>query len=138
MSKPTIYIVEDNPIDLKLLEKFLHGLGYPSKSYTDSIAALDAFIQETPQIAILDWKMPDINGLEFCSQYRARVQKPYTYIILLTATKRTVETQDEVYWAGIDDFLTKPLNELDLRGRLRVAERFQKMMQSASRSDHDI
>ncbi len=82
--------------------------------------ALDA--EDAPRLAILDWMMPGLDGVEICRRVRAAGREPYIYILLLTA--RT-ESQDlvEGMEAGADDYLTKPFVAHELRVRLRAGHR---------------
>src|SRR6185436_5322081 len=76
----------------------------------------------TPQLAILDWMMPGIDGVEVCRRVRMAAREPYIYILLLTArtdSQDLVEGMD----AGADDYLTKPFNAQELRVRLRAGNR---------------
>ena len=70
--------------------------------------------------------MPDLDGLELCEKVRARAQTPYTYFILLTANHTSARNYELASAAGVDDFLTKPLDREAIRIRLRVAERILK------------
>jgi len=75
-----------------------------------------------PQLAILDWMMPGLNGVDVCRGVRAAGREPYVYILLLTAR---ADSQD--WWkameAGADDYLTKPFQAHELRVRLRAGRR---------------
>src|SRR5208283_101239 len=75
-----------------------------------------------PRLAILDWMMPGMDGVELCRRVRTASREPYIYILLLTA--RT-ESEDlvEGMEAGADDYLTKPFNTHELRVRLRAGRR---------------
>jgi diguanylate cyclase (GGDEF)-like protein len=75
-----------------------------------------------PRLAILDWMMPGIDGVELCRRVRAAGREPYQYILLLTArtdSEDLVEGMD----AGADDYLTKPFKAQELRVRLRAGRR---------------
>jgi two-component system, cell cycle response regulator len=78
--------------------------------------------ENPPRMAILDWMMPGMDGVELCRRIRAMAREPYIYILLLTS--RT-EAQDliEGMEAGADDYLTKPFNTHELRVRLRAGMR---------------
>jgi sigma-B regulation protein RsbU (phosphoserine phosphatase) len=78
---------------------------------------------EDVRVVVSDWTMPNSDGLALCRKIRARVGAEYTYFILLTSRDATKENQTEAADAGVDDFLTKPLDLPELWMRLRVAER---------------
>ncbi|MBM3856060.1 MAG: response regulator, partial [Verrucomicrobia bacterium] len=75
------------------------------------------------RVVVSDWTMPGVDGLELCRRIRRRADAEYVYFILLTARDATKENQEEAADAGVDDFLTKPLDVPELWTRLRVAER---------------
>jgi phosphoserine phosphatase RsbU/P len=81
------------------------------------------------QIAILDWEMPKLDGLELCQKIRALERKTPAYIIMLTGR----DTKDDIVHgldAGADDYITKPFDEHELRARIRVAERMVRVQES--------
>ena len=81
---------------------------------------------ETIRVVVSDWMMPRADGLDLCRRIRARVGVEYIYFILLTSRDATEENQKAAADAGVDDFLTKPLDLPELWTRLRVAERILK------------
>ena len=83
----------------------------------DILAAPDA-----PTLAILDWVMPYMTGLEVCKRVRETRREPYTYILLLTSKNTKHETVEGME-AGADDYIVKPFDEHELRVRLRAGQR---------------
>src|SRR5579863_4921522 len=82
-----------------------------------------------PQLALLDWVLPEIDGIELCRRLRSGSEdEPYTYTILLTAKNRQHEML-EAMDAGADDFLAKPFDPLELKARLLVGQRIVKLQQ---------
>jgi diguanylate cyclase (GGDEF)-like protein len=77
---------------------------------------------EAPPVAILDWMMPGLDGVEVCRKVRQRGQEPYIYLLLLT-TKGRKENIIEGLDAGADDYLTKPFDPHELQVRLRTGMR---------------
>jgi response regulator RpfG family c-di-GMP phosphodiesterase len=75
------------------------------------------------RVIVSDWMMPGMDGLELCQKVRQRAKTDYTYFILLTAINTGRENLRKAMAAGIDDFLTKPLDREAILMRLRVAER---------------
>jgi diguanylate cyclase (GGDEF)-like protein len=89
----------------------------------DGVEALEILQQEhAPALAILDWMMPGMTGLEVCRRLRQRSREPYTYILLLTS-KSQKEDLIEGMEAGADDYITKPFDQHELQVRLRAGTR---------------
>ena len=118
-----VLAAEDNPVFRTMLSNMLTKWGYDPVTARDGTEAWDALQQpDGPQLAILDWMMPGLNGVDICRGVRAAAREPYVYILLLTA--RT-DSQDlvEGMEAGADDYLTKPFQAHELRVRLRAGRR---------------
>jgi two-component system, cell cycle response regulator len=118
-----VLAAEDNPVSLTALRAMLTKWGYHAITAADGQEAW-RILQEPdgPSLAILDWMMPGLDGVEICRRVRKADREPYIYILLLTS--RT-ESQDlvEGMEAGADDYLTKPCNARELRVRLRAGRR---------------
>jgi DNA-binding response OmpR family regulator len=121
-----ILIAEDDPVAAKILQRALEFLGHQVVVAGNGTEAWEAFDREPVRLIVSDWLMPGLDGLELCQKIRARKQTPYTYFILLTAQETRPENYDLATEAGVDDFLTKPLDRPTIRMRLRVAERILK------------
>jgi len=118
-----ILIAEDDPVASKILRLTLQQGGHAVTVVTDGAAAWESFQGAPVGLVISDWMMPEVDGLELCQKIRARGDKDYTYFILLTANHPGRENLSMAMDAGIDDFLTKPLDREVIWMRLRVAER---------------
>lgn len=118
-----ILTVEDDPVAGRILRQALNHLGHECVEAADGEQAL-AFLEREPfRVIVSDWTMPRIDGLELCRRVRARTDAEYAYFILLTGHHASEGNQREAADAGVDDFLTKPLDIGGLWHRLRVAER---------------
>ncbi|HLV80648.1 MAG TPA: SpoIIE family protein phosphatase [Chthonomonadaceae bacterium] len=118
-----ILVAEDDAISRRMLESALTKWEYEVVLARDGAEAWEILQSaEAPPLAILDWQMPGMDGLEICRKVRQRQESPYTYIILLTARdqKEDVLTGME---AGADDYLTKPFDPHKLQVRLRAGKR---------------
>ena len=121
-----ILTVEDDLVARKILVQALHRLGFATAEAADGEEALRIIEQEPVRVIVSDWLMPGIDGLELCRRIRDRVNSEYTYFILLTSREADPANQREAIEAGVDDFLTKPLDLQELWMRLRVSERILK------------
>lgn len=118
-----ILIAEDDPVSRRLLEAKLVKWGYDVVVTCDGDEAWAALRSEdTPQLAILDWMMPGVDGVEICRRIRKEAREPYTYIILLTALHRDEDIVTGME-AGADDYITKPFKANELQVRLRAGRR---------------
>src|SRR5438552_2779490 len=118
-----VLAAEDNPVFQSMLRTMLTKWGYApivARDGTEAWKILES--EEAPRLAVLDWMMPGVDGVEICRRLRSLGREPYIYILLLTA--RT-ESQDliEGMDAGADDYLTKPFNAHELRVRLHAGRR---------------
>lgn len=118
-----ILIAEDEKVSRRLLEKFLTENGHKVTSASGGKEAWQKFLQEKTRVIISDWRMPDLDGLDLCRRIRATNREDYTYFILLSSVSRTRDNFMQAARAGVDDFLSKPLNHDEIWMRLRVAER---------------
>jgi DNA-binding response OmpR family regulator len=115
--------VEDDAVARAVLRKALHRLGHEVIEAHDGEAAWARLQAEPVRVVVSDWMMPRSDGLELCRQIRGRAGQEYIYFILLTSRDATEENSRAAADAGVDDFLTKPLDLAELWTRLRVAER---------------
>jgi len=77
---------------------------------------------DAPPLAILDWMMPKMDGLEVCARVREHANRPYVYLVLLTAKSQKEEIAAGLQ-AGADDYVIKPFDPDELRARLTVGQR---------------
>jgi two-component system cell cycle response regulator len=118
-----VLVAEDDAVSRTLLEARLRLWSYEVLLAKDGLEAWDALQRpEAPRLAILDWMMPGMDGLDVCRRLRARPGEPYTYVLLLTA-KDAKEDLIEGLQAGADEYLTKPFNAQELDARLRAGRR---------------
>lgn len=118
-----ILIAEDSVSSRFLLERILKKFGYNLISTENGKQALEELNKkDAPQIAILDWMMPEIDGVEVCKRIREKETNNPPYIILLTAlgSKKNIVTGLD---AGTNDYLGKPFDTDELRARIKVGER---------------
>jgi two-component system cell cycle response regulator len=117
-----ILIAEDDPVAARLLEKKLKEWDYSIYRAENGEKAWELLRRPELRIAILDWMMPGIEGPELCSRLRQMKKSHYTYLILLTAKDTSFDIIQGLE-AGADDYMTKPVNFLELKARLQTAQR---------------
>ena len=117
-----ILIADDDRFSLRLIETVLGGETDQIVTCTSGADALRLLQSPpAPEIAILDWMMPGMSGIDVCRQARA-IPGLSAYLILLTSRDRP-EDLVEGLAAGADDYLIKPVNEAELRARIAVGSR---------------
>ena len=118
-----ILIAEDDLTSRRILEAILSKWGYEVIATNDGLEALKVLRAEnSPPLAIVDWMMPGMDGVEFCRQIRKVQTLTPTYIILLTS-KGQQEDVVAGLEAGANDYIRKPFEREELRARIRVGER---------------
>lgn len=118
-----ILVADDDALIRRLLLALLAKLGHEVQAVDDGNAAWQALDTLTPpDLAILDWVMPGLNGVEVCKKIRALNTKTRPYILLLSAKSDKQEIIAGLD-AGADDYLVKPFDPMALMARLRVAQR---------------
>ena len=119
----SVLVAEDDPVSRRILEVRLRKWGYQVIAIDNGFKALEVLeADDAPELLLLDWVMPGIDGIELCHRIRAMHKSVYPYILLLTArdAKQDLVTGLE---AGADDYLTKPFNAEELHARLRAGGR---------------
>lgn len=118
-----ILIAEDDTIPRRLLQATLTKAGHEVVSACDGAEAWQILQSaDAPKLAIVDWLMPNMDGVEVCRRVRQQQASPYTYLILLTSKDRKEDLITGLE-AGADDYLTKPFDPQELQVRLRTGQR---------------
>jgi phosphoserine phosphatase RsbU/P len=118
-----ILIAEDDLVSRKMLEATLARWGYEVIITGDGQAAWEALQKpDAPGIAILDWMMPGLDGVDVCRRVRARTTGDPVYILLLTAKGNKADIVSGLE-AGADDYIVKPFDREELRARLQAGIR---------------
>jgi two-component system, OmpR family, response regulator MprA len=111
-----ILIIEDDPAILKLLQRGLAYEGYLVDTATDGRGGLNAARDNSPDLVILDWMLPGMDGLDVCHRLRLGGKTP---ILMLTA-KDSIQDRVQGLDAGVDDYMVKPFNLDELTARVRA------------------
>jgi two-component system, cell cycle response regulator len=118
-----VLIAEDDRVSRAILKLNLEKWGYEVVVCSDGLQAWGELQKpDAPRMAILDWMMPGMDGIQVCRAVRQQSAQPYAYILLLTA-KSLKEDLLTGLNAGADDYLTKPMDPQELELRLRAGRR---------------
>jgi two-component system, cell cycle response regulator len=118
-----VLIAEDDPVTRRLLESSLKRWGYEPVLAEDGVLAWMLLQREdAPELAVLDWMMPGLSGVEICQRLRARKTGSYVYIVLVTSRGEKDDFVEGME-AGADDYLVKPYSPYELQQRLRAGAR---------------
>jgi len=118
-----VIVAEDDAASRHLLQHFLKQWGFDSDVASNGNQAWDMLqSKDVPTIAIFDWVMPGLEGVELCRKVRRLTRQHYTYVLLLTS-KTGKQDVIEGLGAGADDYVSKPFNPKELQARLLVAQR---------------
>lgn len=128
-----ILAADDDPLSRHLIFRLLSGPGTEVLSASDGDEAWRILGgSDPPRLAVLDWMMPKVNGLELCRRVRSSNWPQYTYIILVTARTARVDMLAALD-SGIDDYLTKPFLPDELLARFHIGQR---VLQKEDRLSH--
>ncbi len=123
MNNLRVLVAEDDPTCGRVLEASLARWGYDVVACANGHQAWEALQRpESPLLAILDWMMPGMDGVEICQKVRAVPEIAGKYIILLT-TRSSKQDVVEGLGAGADDYITKPFHAQEMRARVHVGSR---------------
>ncbi len=146
-----ILIAEDDPTSRDVLRINLETWGYDVVVCKDGAQAFQILQKpDAPQLAILDWMMPELSGVDICRRVRLQQKNHPTYILLLTAKNQRSDLIEGLN-AGADDYIVKPFDRQELRARLNVgirvvklqnqlvqAEQMRVLAQTAGAAAHEI
>jgi CheY-like chemotaxis protein len=117
-SVPKILIADDNAQNVELLEAYLAGVDCEIAIATDGEETLQAVQRFAPDLVLLDVMMPRLSGFEVCRKIRSDPDRRDTLILMVTALNEPSDFERGAQ-AGTDDFLTKPVNKLELLCRVK-------------------
>lgn len=133
-----ILVAEDDVVSLTALKNVLLRAGHEVVVAADGLEAWRCLQRpDAPQIAVLDWMMPGLDGPEICRRLRAQMPQPVVYLLLLTGKS---DPEDVILGlkAGADDFLRKPFNPTEIKARLEVGQRVVQLYNDLAQNVHDL
>lgn len=131
-------MAEDDPIWRVSIETMLERWGFEAMVVERGDEALDRLLAEgAPRLAVLDWIMPGLDGIDICRKVRERTAAPYVYTILLTARDRKEDIVAGLE-AGADDYVTKPFDAHELKVRIRAGQRIVELQEALLHAQEDL
>ena len=132
-----VLVVDDARGSRLILSTSLKRAGYTVSTASNGAEAWTVLNKNGPAMVVCDWMMPEMDGLELCRLVRASNAGHYTYFILCTARGSRTDFM-EAMAAGIDDFISKPVDPEELRARVAAAERVLRLEQELRRRQHEL
>lgn len=129
-----VVLADDTELMRHLLEVAIGACGHTVTAVGDGGAAVAAFERLRPPFVVLDWQMPEVDGVEACRRIRALPGGADAFVLLVTAGSAE-GALDDALAAGFDDFVIKPAPVPQIQSRIRVAER--RIAQNAHRRRAD-
>ena len=118
-----VLIADDNIASTQTFAVLLRYWGYEPITVHDGLRALEVLRSpDAPSLAVLDWIMPGLNGIDICREIRKGVDRPYTYVVLVTGRGGKEQMIDGLK-SGADDYLVKPVDPNELHARLSTGKR---------------
>ncbi|KEJ90667.1 chemotaxis protein CheY [Sulfitobacter donghicola DSW-25 = KCTC 12864 = JCM 14565] len=132
-----VLVVDDSKLQRKILTLALKRWGFTVSEAASGEEALEMAKECRPDLVLSDWMMPGMTGLELCQKFRAMDDDEYSYFILLTSKSEKEEVARGLD-SGADDFLTKPVDNNELRARIAAGERLVEMQRSVVKSNRAL
>ena len=129
----SVLVVDDNEPNRELIEAYLEDLGCEVRISADGADALAQVDSRQPDLILLDVMMPKMSGFQACSRIKANPQTRDIPVIMVTALNEVGDVERAVE-SGADDFLTKPVNKLELLTRVRSLLRVRQLKRQLDRT----
>jgi two-component system alkaline phosphatase synthesis response regulator PhoP len=133
LSQAAVLIVDDNEQNLELIQAYLEELGCEIRTARDGVEALACVEASPPDMILLDVMMPRMSGFQACSRIKANPQTRDIPVLMITALNEVGDVERAVE-SGADDFLTKPVNKLELTTRVRSLLRVRQLKKQLDRT----
>lgn len=134
-----VLVADDDGLSVRILQDVLQAWNYDVVTARNGLEAWEILQQsDAPNLVILDWMMPGMDGVDICSKIRTRERRDYVYIILLTGRNSREDIINGLE-SGADDYMIKPFNPEELKSRLKIGQRIIELEQrimSLARTDY--
>jgi two-component system alkaline phosphatase synthesis response regulator PhoP len=117
--RPLILVVDDNQQNLELIQAYLEDIECESAAARDGLEALDMVTRKKPDLILLDVMMPKMSGFEVCRRLKSKPETSDIPVIMVTALNEFGDIERGID-SGTDDFVSKPINRLELLTRIRT------------------
>lgn len=136
-TKKDIMVVDDQPVNLRLMEEVLHRQGYGVRSFPRGRLALAAAAQHPPDLILLDVTMPEMDGFEVCRTLRSDAALSSIPVIFLSALG---ETEDKLaaFESGGIDYVTKPFQPEEVKARIDTHLRLRELQACVERQNQAL
>ncbi|MCH8153626.1 MAG: response regulator [Planctomycetes bacterium] len=118
LAEASILLVDDNLQNVELMQAYLESLPCRLRSARDGVEAFDSIDEDPPDLVLLDVMMPRMSGFELCQKIKSSPATRDIVVIMVTALHE-VGDRERAVECGTDDFITKPVNKLELITRVR-------------------
>jgi len=126
-----VLVVDDHPDIVDLICRLLDARGYETLTATDGQEALQKARDESPDLILLDWMLPGLDGLAVCRELKASPTTREIMVVMVTG-RGSVNNRIEGFDAGADDFIPKPFHHPELLARVRSALRIKRLTDELS------
>lgn len=132
-----LLIADDDAVSRMMVERSVQGPHTQVFTAKDGKTALEIMRDNEIHIAILDWMMPHLSGIQLCRHIRRQKSREYRYIILCTARNNPADIVKGLN-AGADDYITKPYNTRELEARLKIGKRIIDLQRKLLRAQEEL
>ncbi len=134
---PVVLVVDDGPANRELIEACLAGVECQVRTAEDGPSALRAIQSSMPDLVLLDVQMPGMDGYEVCRRIKANPASKLLPVVMITSLDRTAD-RVRALETGADDYMTKPVDRVELVARVRSALRLRRVYDSLDSAEHVI
>lgn len=137
LPQSTVLIVDDNPQNVELLVAFLESLPVKLVTAVDGVDALEKVAENNPDLILLDVMMPRMSGFQVCQRLKRNPATSTIPVLIVTALNEVSDVERAVE-GGADDFLTKPVNRVELLTRVRSLVRVSLLQQRLQKTLEEL